>query len=367
MHATALDEYWDALALAQDAPGAERPDGETADLIDRLWAFSAPPDPDLARERGWRRLQQHREREERGMDARPHVGVPNLAPRSPYHAGGRTAPRTEPGSGQAWWQSITGQLATAALLVLALAGSFVTFGPGRPGQGSTVISALNGPPAAPETDGVATTLLLDVVIPAISDDQGFVAIDRYTIPPATTLDLDMQGGHIPSIFLLVTGALDAHALDVREPVRVIRSGGANPEEAITRGESVALAAGDAIIVPEEGAATLMNLSVEPATVLFVLQPSDDLPPGSNAIPHQVLGGGARNLIAPLSVTLRQVTIDAGSTLPGADDPAAAQFVTPVDPDRIMDARTGSNGSLRNAGDEPLGAYVLTVTSGAPVP
>jgi len=42
-------------------------------------------------------------------------------------------------------------------------------------------------------------------------------------------------------------------------------------------------------------------------------------------------------------------------------------VVPIEPGRVMDARIGSNGSLHNAGVEPLQAYVLTITSDAPLP
>jgi hypothetical protein len=262
------------------------------------------------------------------------------------------------------------QMATAALLALTLVASFPVFGPSRPGRQqptSSVMPAISSEPAstpAAQIAGVRTKPLLDVVIPSIGDDQGFVAIDRYTIPPATTLNANMRGAHILSVFLLTAGTLDTQAVNVPESIRVIRAGGTAPEESIHTGESVRLAAGDGIVIPENGAADFQNMATGPATLLFVLQPSYIVPPDSNAIPHEMLGGSARNLKAPLVVSVQQATIDPGATLPGADDPAIQQFPAPVDPDRIMDARIGSHGALTNAGEEPLEAYVLTVTSGA---
>jgi len=370
MHATELDRYWDALALAERSAGIESLDGESADLIDRLWAYGAPPDPDVARERVWRRLRQHREREERGMDARAQVELLNLAPRGTNQSNGRTAPWSAPGSGQAWRRSMTGQLATAALLVLALAGGFATLGPGRPGQeshGSTIIPALNAPPAAPETDGVTTTLLLDVVIPTISEERAWVQFDHFTYPAATMVDIDMRGGGVPEVFFIVDGALKVQAVEGPQPVRVIRAGGVKAEEAVMSGASVTVAAGDAVIVPENGVAKLMNMTAEPANALLLLVPSNVDWPINRTIGYASLIGSVRTVSAPLALTLERATLAPGAAFPGLDAANVDREVVSLDPGRVMDTRIGSNGSLQNAGNEPLEAYVLTVTSGAPVP
>jgi mannose-6-phosphate isomerase-like protein (cupin superfamily) len=370
MQATELDRYWDALALGERAPGTEPPDGENAELIDQLWAFGAPPDPDVARERVWRRLQQQREWEERDMDSRAHVEVLSLAPWRPNPAGGQTAPRPAPGGGQAWWRSMTAQLATAALLVLALIGSFVTFGPGRPGQesrGSTMMPALSAPPAASETDGVVTTVLLDIIIPTISQERAWVQFDRLTFPAATMVDIDMRGGGVPEVFYVVDGTLKVQAVEDPQPVRVIRAGGVKAEESLMRGASVTVAAGDAVVVPENAVAKLMNMTAEPANALLLLVPSNVDWPMNSTIGYASLIGSIRTVSAPLALTLEQATLDPGAAFPGLDAANVDREVVPLDPGQVMDTRIGSNGSLRNAGDEPLEAYVLTVTSGAPVP
>ena len=296
------------------------------------------------------------------------LAFPLMPPVVPVMTNGRAPSRSlsrsrTPGSR---WALV--QMATAALLLLTLVASFLAFGPSRPGRQQTapgVIPAINSELAstpAAQAAGVSTKPLFDIVIPAIDDDQGFVAIDRYAIPPATTLKADMHGSHIPAVFLLVAGQLDASATDAAQPVRVIRSGGAAPEEALRAGDSVSLAAGDGIVIPENGAADFRNVVTEPAILLYVLQPSYLVPPDSNAVPHETLGGSARDLKAPLAVSVQQATLAPGATLPGADAPTVEQFAAPVDPERIMDARIGSHGALTNAGDEPLEAYVLTVTS-----
>ena len=259
------------------------------------------------------------------------------------------------------------QLATGALVLLTLVGSFLAFGPGRPGQSPSApafIPAFSVTPATAETDGVATTPLLDVTIPAISGDAAYVAIERYTVPAATTLHADLRRGRVPAVFFMEEGALQIRAISVPDPVRVIRAGGVASEEAIATGESTALAAGDAVIVPEDGNVDLMNMAPERALALYLLEPANVFPAGDPTVSLETLGGNVRNLTAPLILSLRRFTLAPQTSLPGADAPDVEQIAIPVDPDRVMDARSSSDGALRNAGDEPLEAYVLTVTSRA---
>jgi mannose-6-phosphate isomerase-like protein (cupin superfamily) len=370
MHTTELDNYWDAFVLSQRPPGTEPFDGETTDLIERLWALGAPSDSELARERVWRRLQQHRAWEERDVDAGARVQNASVTHSATIGPVGSRAPLPSHNFGQAGWRSAIGLLATAALLVLALAGSFFAFGPGRPGQefhAQAYIPAMSVPLAAPETEGVATTPLLDLVIPTFGDDKAWVQFDRYTFPGATKLELDIQGGQVPEVFFVVDGALEIRALDSPQPVRVIRSGGTKAEESLRSGESVALTAGDAVVIPENAAANLMNMAPEPAVALLLIVPSEAKYPTGTDIGIVSPVGSIRNLRAPLTLALEEVTVAPGASLPGVNAPDVERAVVPVDPDRVMDARIGSNGSLHNAGDEPLQAYVLTVTSGALLP
>jgi hypothetical protein len=111
----------------------------------------------------------------------------------------------------------------------------------------------------------------------------------------------------------------------------------------------------------------MNMATEPANALLVLIPSGVKFPQSTGIRIVSPVGSIRNLSAPLTLALEQVTLDPGASLPGVSALNVERVVVPIDPDRVMDARIGSNGSLRNGGGEPLEAYVLSVTSGAPLP
>jgi hypothetical protein len=133
------------------------------------------------------------------------------------------------------------------------------------------------------------------------------------------------------------------------------------------GESVLLGAGDAIIVPENGAADLMNMTAEPAVALLLFTPPAFGPPINAGIAFETLAGSILPVSAPVALTLEQATLDPGASLPGVDSTTTESFKVPTDSDRVMDARIGSSGSLHNAGDEPLETYVLTVTSDAPLP
>jgi hypothetical protein len=368
--AEALSAYWDTLVGADAADDTRAPEGLVA-MVDRLYASDVTPAL-LPKQRMdiWQAVMTAH-----GRDSSPHT----IATDGPLGANGRSpglplpqrpsTPGLSPLSARPGW--IVAQLATAALLMLALLGSFLAFGPGRMGRqppAPALIPAIGATPTPPETDGVTTTPLLEVTIPVISGNAAFVAIERYTMPAATTLHADLHGGSVPAIFFVEEGALEIRAIDVPEPVRVIRAGGSVSNETIAHGQSSGLAAGDAVVIPENGDVDLMNLSPQRALVLYLLEPDNLMPPSADAtVSFETLAGNARNLTAPLTLSLRLVTLAPEASLPGADDPRIEQIAIPVDPDRVMDARTTSNGSLRNAGDEPLAAYVLTVTSSAPDP
>jgi hypothetical protein len=354
----AVDRFWDQVTQGRlDAAGELDP--ADAALIRYLHAADDRPGPTLVFRRHLREELMH-------ALAVPLSSDPSRLPL----ANGRAnqpwppLPYVRPPAPRRW---ALAQLATAAFLMLTLVGSFFAFGPGRPGRrppAPVLIPALSATPATPESAGVATNLLLDLVIPTLGTDEAFVQLDRYTFPPATTMDVEMQGGRVPEVFFLTEGELDVRADDAPEPMRVIRSGGMQAEEALASGEAATLLAGDAAVVPENGAAVFMNQAAEPAVALLLLMPSNLMPPGGTAIEHKTSTGNNQHVSAPLRLILERVTLAPDAALPGADDAEIESIIDLVDPDRVMDARVGSTGSLRNAGDEPLEAYVLTMSSDA---
>jgi hypothetical protein len=357
----AIDRFWDQVTQGRvDAAGDLDPADATT--IRYLHATDDRPGPTLDFRRHLREELMH-----------AHAVPISRDPSLPLLANGRASqlwpatPQRLPPSQRRWAPAL---LATAALVLLTLVASLLVVASGRPGRqplAPALLPAISATPATPESDGVATKPLLGLVIPTIGDDEVFVGFDRFTLPSATALEADMRGGRVPTVFFVVDGALEARVIDAPQPARVIRAGGAEPEEATASGESVTLAAGDGFVLPENGAADLMNLAAEPAIVLMPLLPTNVWPSRNTGIEWEAYGQGssAWNASAPLVLALKQVTLAPGADLPGANAPNVKQIVAPVDPDRVMDARTTSKGALRNAGDEPLTAYVLTVTSGAP--
>src|SRR5215207_6432049 len=107
MHATELDQYWDALVLAQRPQGTQLLDGGTTDLIERMWVLAAPSNSVLARERVWRRLHQHPEWEERDINTGAHARDAIDAPFAAIHPVVTSRSRQLPSSGHAGWRSVT--------------------------------------------------------------------------------------------------------------------------------------------------------------------------------------------------------------------------------------------------------------------
>ena len=254
------------------------------------------------------------------------------------------------------------QVATAALLLLAVVSTILVFGPGRAWRPHLAPALLPAMPVTPQASGIATRRLLEVVIPTQHDGEVWVEIDRYTMPSATELGGNLHDARAPEVIYVADGAIEVHAGDT-QPVRVIRGGGADAEEALAGEGSTTLTAGDGLVIPEGGTARFMNVAAEPAVVLLLLVPTTVDLPESDKVAYERLGGSMWTVSPPLSLTLEEATLAPNAALPGVDAPNAERVVALVDRERMEDARVGANGALRNAGDEPLAAYVLTVTSG----
>jgi DNA-binding beta-propeller fold protein YncE len=118
----AVDDYWDELALmGKPTGGLER---ETAAQIDWLWALSAPPSADEARQRVWRRVQAHAI----AANTRDDLSSLALDAPAPWAPNGRIGPGPAPAHEAAWWRTTPSLLATAALVVLVLAASLFAAG-----------------------------------------------------------------------------------------------------------------------------------------------------------------------------------------------------------------------------------------------
>lgn len=257
----------------------------------------------------------------------------------------------------------------AMLVLLLAAASLMLVRLDRPGEqhgAPVILPAVSGTPETNLPAPPPGTPLLYLVIPESSADRAFVSLERYTLPPAAVMTMDLRvGGNTPLVAYLVAGDVQARLGDVSPAARVARAGGTGIETALVTGESATLAAGDALVVPEQGMATVTNESSRPAEVLLLFQPTGIPAVLSTAGDFATLGTQVHPVSAPLTLDLRQTTLAPGSAIARSENPQVVQITGALDPDRVMDVRTASGGALRNAGEDPLAVYVLTVTSDGP--
>jgi hypothetical protein len=174
----------------------------------------------------------------------------------------------------------------------------------------------------------------------------------------------------PTISYVAAGSLTMRVVTAAHPVRLIGPGAVGSdgaEELVAEGQQATLATGTKLVAPPGSVYVLENTGAVPAQLLGVLRSTAAGSKDSAGVSWQwaSTGGQIRDLTPPMSVLLRRVTLAPNQTIPAPPSPDADQSATPLDPMRISELRVGSDDSLRNAGDEPLDTYVLTVQSAAP--
>ncbi|MFN8590247.1 MAG: hypothetical protein U0031_02215 [Thermomicrobiales bacterium] len=264
------------------------------------------------------------------------------------------------------WRSArsAGRHIAAALLVVlvggvSLAGAFYAHLP----HSIQPVSLLA--PAASTTalpSGVSVHTLLDVTMSDFEANAAYALCERYQFPPGTTLRADVHDGGLPDVFYVVDGEVDVRLDEGAMSGRVIRNGGQAAEESLPVGKAVTVHAGDAVLLPEQSTADLMNISGEGAQLLLLLLPITADGPHTNAILQDEGNGRALDVRPPLRLTLDIAHLAPDASLPGVSSGNSERVVNPVDHDRVMDARVSGNGAVMNAGDSPLDAYILTLTS-----
>lgn len=233
-----------------------------------------------------------------------------------------------------------------------------------------ILPALSGTPENAEaTPAVPTTSvsLLHLDLPESRTDRAFVSLERYTLPPAASMAMDMRAGNTPLVSYIAAGAVQVQLDETSPSAQVVRVGGTAPEEELAKAASATLATGDALVLPEQGRATVTNDTAQPAEVVLLFQPTGVPAVLATAGDFYTMGTQVHTISGPLTLDLRQETLAPGSAVARSDDPQVVQITGALDASRVMDVRTTSGGALRNAGAEPLAVYVLTVTSAGPQP
>ena len=265
-----------------------------------------------------------------------------------------------------------GQLATAAIVLLTLVGSLFAFGPGRPAQRDTAVflPAISGTPATPEA--MATETLLDAMTGALPDASGIIVFKRLTF---------LQPSPKPLVVLPLTG-----------PVFLwVESGELT---ATVAGVDHQLAQGDRFSpdAPQQEIELRDTGDGKAVAFLVYLQSGPELPFPRDAAVHnlEVLidGETEAGLGCPCRLLLERLTLPPGSVLPPQEASPLTWFALgkgvlglTLEGERLPYLFTSGNErlilagqylpiellqpgtpmTLRNAGDDPLVLYRLTLT------
>jgi hypothetical protein len=274
--------------------------------------------------------------------ARPVALVPLVTPR---HA----APQ------RSWLAS----LATAALVLVTLVGSYVAFGGPlrqRWEERSAYIPAAVSPEASPAARSAADGELQGEVqgMPAGSTRTGIV---RDFLQPGSRVALfsGKSGGiAVSSTFVIVeTGRLEISAGGA---IDVMRASDGNATR-VAAGTTVTLEAGDGAVVVPGVAIDLSNPGPDPVTAINAgVAPAG---PGATATGYRfdtLAELYDAPIQAPATVWLRRTTLAPGEALP----PSPRDVVQLAAADTSIGFMLHTNEGYRNIGSSPIDAYVLTV-------
>lgn len=327
--------------------------GPDSAFVRRLdWAIAAAPGPHVS-SAGLVRLR--RLRVARSHEANGRIPPATAQPVLPARPG---APRLAGRPGSA-----ARIAATLLLLVLVVGSVWAALYPHgmKPIRGVPLFTPEGTVTVAPSADD----LLLDLTltgIPAMRA-QGGMGITRY--PPGGSSREQAAG--TPEVLFIAAGPLTLTVEEASLPVGVFApgaTGAAQPSHLIPVGEQMLLETGSTVVAPPEAIVNLVNQSDGPAVMLDLLWVPASNSTEVGGASWENAGSKPLDIASPVRLELRETMLAAGEKLPEPDSEAVAQAAALLDPERRIDFRSYADGSVVNAGDEPLGLYVLSVTSKA---
>jgi hypothetical protein len=360
-----LDRFLDGLAAGTDhSPNGPPSDHELAETVRRLRAHddALPADP---------RFADHLL--EDLMHSATDVVSHSFQP-SPVGMSGRTelmTQRSTPQRQESRPRWVLTQLATAALVVLALLGGFFAIGPGRPGRSDdapALLPAVSGTPATPVEEGPTIETLLTMTFPveALPTVSSPAFLIWYaTIDPETEVTIPPDPIACcpgPQVVHVLSGEL---ALRVEGPLQVLRARTPVPAEDVGPDMEVVLEAGDTAVYGFELPATYRTIGPVPVHLVAggVFAGSPPGPPAPYAIAAYEERYPAPQLPpGPLTATLQRATLAAEGIFP-APPREAVQIIMAGPDEGTLGER--SDGSVENLGREPVVVYALTLHPGEP--
>jgi hypothetical protein len=372
-----LNRFWNGLVRPPGDPAAGGDHGldpATAETVRRLHELGAAPPPASSRERVRRAVRADvrshaRSSKEPPVDrtasrsadvvgaARPPAGANGrIALPTPGRSPGTAPPATVP---PRWG----GGLLAAALLLATLGLGFFALDPGRQrAEGPVGLPALVAPATpAPEAAGAETLAVLDLPAATVpSGGSAYWAFAHATLPPGIDLAWDAAAGAgTPGVRFehVVAGE---YAVRPGGPARVLRAGGTGGWEAVAAGSEVALEAGDAVALAGETPYAAANRGAAPVAVvqaiLTGLTTGASHPEGwEQHDVDQAFGPAVPD--GPAVLRLRRVPVAPRATLPPLPG-ASGQVAVTLEAEASLAMQ--ADGALRNIGDRPLTAYVLTL-------
>ena len=356
--ADALDRFWDARQRGDSPTRPDELDEMTAQLVDHLSRRPASPDMTAAQLRVRQRIVAAVKTMEETMHvtALPLSGTGSIT-RPPDGRSGRVA-RHHHGR--------VPNLALAAMLLLALVAGLVALDPDlrRPDRGAVIPAAVLQEASPSPTGVLDQETLVEVTLPA------------DVLPLETTTEVGLfisavpadAGGCCPAqpaqnVTYVLEGTSTFRA---QAPAYVIRAGGGATPEVVAAGTEVSLTPGDTILYRDEFGWEWTVTGDGPMRLLSLWMIEGSSLPSSDLASWEVEDYGfiTTNALpaAALTLTLRDVTVDAGVTLPPGSAVVQVVVALPAENARLSQ---GSDYGVKNVGKEPVRLYVASLSPADP--
>jgi hypothetical protein len=363
-----LDRFLDALAEGTDRSpnGWPQPEHEMVDTVRRLSAIDDAPtaDPRFANRLLEEIMPTVNIMQPSAFPPLPPLlslpaqrGRPNLGPARPR----LTIPRTR-------W--VLAQLATAALLVLALGAVYFTLvaRPQRSVVPAVFVAASPTAEAQLPSEVTVAPLVAAMLLPEElpTEPPLYLQISHGTIAPGAQVAFTANMIRCclgPTVDYVLAGEV---TLRSEGPVRVVRAaadGTPEPAEEVPAETEVILRSGDSVLSRAEFPFTYINAGSEPVDIVsgaLIHGYSTAQPTG-----YQVNNDGSALVdpalvTGPVSFVLAQTTLPPGGVLP-APPPGATRGI--VSWPQIALLKQSSDGSVTNIEQDPVVVYVLTLVPG----